>query len=221
MDTFTIIGDSNTGKTRLIQQLVPEFKKRGHSVAVIKHCPHGYNFDLEGKDSLEYTKAGADGVALISPDQLVVFQQKAEKASSIRVALEYFRDVDIILVEGFRKEKGLEKIEVLRKGKNEKVKGPLEDLIAVVSDGKVDVDKPVFHPDQISELANFLESRRGNRKSHVVLEVDGISIPANPFVQKMLQNVVLGMMTSLEGVPENPEHITLSVTKRGKKSGKT
>lgn len=220
MDTFAIIGDSNTGKTRLIRQLIPELKKRGHSVAVIKHCAQGYNFDIEGKDSWEYTEAGADGVALISPDQFAVLQQKAGKVNSVFVALEYFRDVDIIFVEGFRRERGLKKIEVLRKGGNEKVKGPLEDLIAVVSDGKVDVDKPVFHPDQISEMADFLESSLGYRKSHVVLDVDGTSIPVNPFVQKMLQNVVLGMVTSLEGVQENPEHITLSVMRREKKNGK-
>lgn len=220
MDTFAIIGDSDTGKTRLIQQLVPELKKRGHSVAVIKHCPHGYNFDLEGKDSWEYTKAGADGVALVAPDQLAVFQQKPGNVPSVSVALEYFKDVDIILVEGFRKEKGLDKIEVLRKGENGKVKGPLEDLIAVVSDEKVSIDKPVFHPDQISELADFLENKLGKRKSHVVLEIDGKSIPANPFVQKMLQNVVLGMVTSLEGVQENPEHITLSVMRGKRKNGK-
>jgi molybdopterin-guanine dinucleotide biosynthesis protein B len=220
MDTFAIIGDSNTGKTRLIRQLIPELKKRGHSVAVIKHCSHGYNFDLEGKDSWEYTEAGAGAVALISPDQFAVLQQRASKVNSVFVALEYFKDVDIIFIEGFRKERGLKKIEVLRKGKNEKVKGPLEDLIAVVSDGKVDVDKPVFHPDQISEMADFLESSLGYRKSHVVLDVDGRSIPVKPFVQKMLQNVVLGMVTSLEGVQENPEHITLSVMKRERKNGK-
>lgn len=189
-------------------------------MAVIKHCAQRYNFDIEGKDSWEYTEAGADGVALVSPDQFAVLQQKAGEVNSIFIALEYFRDVDIIFVEGFRKERGLKKIEVLRKGRNEKVKGRLEDLIAVVSDGKVDVDKPVFHPDQISEMADFLESNLGYRKSHVVLDVDGTSVPVNPFVQKMLQNVVLGMVSSLEGVQENPEHITLSVMRRERKNGK-
>jgi hypothetical protein len=53
-----------------------------------------------------------------------------------------------------------------------------------------------------------------------VLDVDGTSVPVNPFVQKMLQNVVLGMVTSLEGVQENPEHITLSVMRRERKNGK-
>jgi hypothetical protein len=69
-------------------------------------------------------------------------------------------------------------------------------------------------------MADFLESNLGYRKSHVVLDVDGTSIPVNPFVQKMLQNVVLGMVTSLEGIQENPEHITLSVMRRERKNGK-
>lgn len=190
-------------------------------MAVIKHCPHGFNFDAEGKDSWEYTEAGANGVALVSPDKFAVFQQNPGNVNSVCVALEYFRDVDIVFVEGFRKERGLDKIEVLRKGESEKVKGPLEDIIAVVSDVEVNVDRPVFHPDRVGELADFLENSLGTRKSHVVLEVNGTLIPANPFVQKMLQNVVLGMVTSLEGVPENAEHITLSVMRGKRKNGKT
>jgi len=220
MDIFAIIGDSNSGKTRLIRQLVPELKRRGYSVAVIKRCARGFKFDLEGKDSWEFLEAGADGVALISPDRLAVLQRKADKVNSFIVAAEYFRDVDIIFVEGGRKERGLKKIEVLRKEATEKVKSPLEELIAVVSDEKVALNKPVYHHDQIGEIADFLESSLKYRESHVVLNIDGTSIPVNPFVQKIFKNVVLGMVTSLDGVQKNPEHITLSVIIKERKNGK-
>jgi molybdopterin-guanine dinucleotide biosynthesis protein B len=47
MKTVAFVGNSGSGKTRLIARLVPELKKRGLAVALVKHCSHG--FDL-GQD---------------------------------------------------------------------------------------------------------------------------------------------------------------------------
>jgi molybdopterin-guanine dinucleotide biosynthesis protein B len=52
------------------------------------------------------------------------------------------------------------------------------------------------------------------------LEIDDVSVPLNPFVQKVITNSLLGMIHSLEGIPEDPECITLSLTKKGKKNEK-
>jgi molybdopterin-guanine dinucleotide biosynthesis protein B len=48
-------------QTSLIEQLVAELKRRGLSVAVIKHCSQGFSLDQEGKDSWRFKEAGADG----------------------------------------------------------------------------------------------------------------------------------------------------------------
>jgi molybdopterin-guanine dinucleotide biosynthesis protein B len=157
MKICAIVGYSKSGKTRLIRKLIQELKGRGHSVAVIKHCAGGFTCDLEGKDSWQFMEAESNGVALISPDQLAVLKRKVDKVDFYSVAEEYFRDVDIVLVEGGRRERGLKKIEVLRRGVAEKVECSLEELIAVVSDVKVAVNKPVCHPDQISEIADIME----------------------------------------------------------------
>jgi len=157
MKICAIVGYSKSGKTRLIRKLIQELKRRGHSVAVIKHCAGGFTFDLEGKDSWQFMETESNGVALISPGQLAVLKRKVEKVDFHRVAEEYFRDVDIVLVEGGRRERGLKKIEVLRRGVSEKVECSLEELIAVVSDVKVAVNKPVCHPDQIGEIADIME----------------------------------------------------------------
>ena len=46
-----IVGSgSNVGKTFLLEGLIKELKKRGHSVATIKHDVHG--FDIEKKEKI-------------------------------------------------------------------------------------------------------------------------------------------------------------------------
>ena len=52
------------------------------------------------------------------------------------------------------------------------------------------------------------------------LEIDNTSVPMNPFVQKIFEKTLLGMINSLEGIPEDPECITLSLIKEGKKDEK-
>jgi len=216
---YAFVGHSKSGKTGLIRQLLPELKKRGHAVAVIKHCGHGMDFDLESKDSWQFIDSGAEGVAMISSDQLAIVQRKRE-VDSTSVAAQYFRDVDIILVEGGRRESNLKKIEVLRRGGVEKVECRPEELIAVVSDRKVAVDKPVFHPDQIGKIADFLERGFEEKEDRVGLDIDGVSIPLNAFVQRIFENFVWGMATSLEGVKKNFRSLTLTVKRRDKKDEK-
>jgi hypothetical protein len=54
-----------------------------------------------------------------------------------------------------------------------------------------------------------------NKEPCVVLDIDGTSVPLNAFVQKIITNIVLGAVTSLEGIKENPQHITLTVNREG------
>lgn len=216
MNIFAIVGHSDSGKTQLIRRLIPELKKRGLSVAVIKHCPEGFDFDKKGKDSWYFMEASSDGVALVSPDQSAVFQKRVKEKKFSTIALQYFKDVDIVLVEGGKREKSLQKIEVMRKGITEEVLCPQDELIAVVSDVKVTLDKPVFRPDQIGEIADFLEEGLERKKSHVNLDIDGASVPLNDFVQKIFGKIVSGMIHSLDGIQENPERITLTVIRKEK-----
>jgi len=57
-----------------------------------------------------------------------------------------------------------------------------------------------------------------NKEPSVVLDIDGTSVSLNAFVQKILTNIVLGVVTSLEGIKENPQHITLTVIRKGKEN---
>jgi molybdopterin-guanine dinucleotide biosynthesis protein B len=52
------------------------------------------------------------------------------------------------------------------------------------------------------------------------LEIDGAAVPINPFVQKIFGNTLLGLIRSLEGIPDNPDHIKLSIQMKGKNDEK-
>jgi molybdopterin-guanine dinucleotide biosynthesis protein B len=215
MKIFAFVGNSNTGKTHLISQLVPELKQRGYSVAVIKHCANGFQFDTDGKDSWNFAEAGADAVALTSPERLAILSRIQDQPSPESIAVKHFERPDIVLVEGFKGDKTIRKIEVLKKGISEKIESLPEELFAVVSDFDVDTDKPVFQTDQINQIADKIQSSVTKRKSSITLHIDGDSIPMNDFVQKIFTNAILGMIRSLEGITENPKRITVSLFKEG------
>ena len=220
MNIFAIVGHSESGKTRLISQLIPELKSRRYTVAVIKHCPHGFELDTEGKDSWKFIEAGSDAVSMLSTDRAAILKEFKSKLNPKSIVEQYFSAIDVILVEGYKKNKTIKKIEVLQKGISEKLECSPEELVAVVSDFKVNIDKPVFHPDQTGEIVEYLEGFMERRPSSVSLYIDGDSVPMNVFVQEIFKNTILGMVNSLKGIQENPELITLSLTRKDKNDGK-
>jgi molybdopterin-guanine dinucleotide biosynthesis protein B len=161
MKAFSFIGNSGSGKTRLIVRLIPELRKRGWKVAVIKHCPHGFSLDWEGKDSSLFFKAGASGVALVSSRETALVQRNGNVADFRGLAARYFQGVDILLIEGGRAKKGIDKIEVLGTRQHLRPIKKVDERIAVVSDQGGPFGRPVFGHSQIGEIARFLETQPG------------------------------------------------------------
>ena len=220
MKIFAFVGDTGSGKTRLIRKLIGELKSRGYAVSVIKHCPHGFDLEGKGKDTAQFMEAGSDSVIMYSPDGMAVFQQKKTGLDVKKISREYLQCSDFILVEGGKSDKELKKIEVLRKGFSEKISCSPEELIAVVSDFDAGRDIPVFHPEDVEKIADFLENYPHQKEPELWLDIDDVSIPMNPFVQKIFSNTLMGMIRSLEGIAEDPECITLSLSRKRKKDEK-
>jgi molybdopterin-guanine dinucleotide biosynthesis protein B len=220
MKTFAFVGISNSGKTHLMRKLINELKSRGYTVSVIKHCAQGFNLEEQGKDTAQFVEAGSDSVCMYSPDGMAVFQRKETELDVKKISREYLKCSDFILVEGASSDKTLKKIEVLRKGFSEKISCSPEELIAVVSDFDAGKDIPVFHPEDIEKIADFMENYPYEKGLPLWLDIDDVSIPINPFVQKIFTQVLMGMIGSLEGIPEDSECITLSLSRKGKKDEK-
>ena len=118
----SVIGHKNAGKTTLVAALAHEFKRQKRRVATIKHASHPLEVDREGTDSWRHFHEGrADGVLVASPDLRVAFERRTDEAGPEELARQYFSDMDVVIVEGFRRAP-LPKIEVFRK---EVAKAPL------------------------------------------------------------------------------------------------
>jgi molybdopterin-guanine dinucleotide biosynthesis protein MobB len=94
-------GASNTGKTTLIEKALPELKRQGLAVGVLKHTHHSIDIDSENKDTARFYRAGADFVC--ANDNQQGFARYPQKQADIFNALERFpRSLDLILVEGYK-----------------------------------------------------------------------------------------------------------------------
>ena len=90
---------SGVGKTTVMESVIRLLTARGVRVGVVKHDRHGFDIDHPGKDSYRHTQAGAAAVVITSPEKTAVVEQRGE---SLEACLQSIKDVDIILVEGFK-----------------------------------------------------------------------------------------------------------------------
>ena len=155
----SIVGKSGAGKTTLIEKMIPELKRRGYRVATIKHDVHGFDIDHEGKDSWRHKKAGAHTTIISSPWKVALIEdvEKDHKIAELRDR--YIKDVDIILVEGY-KGNPHPKIEVNRAETKQGLLCTKEDnLIAIVSDQPVDIGVPCLGINDVTGLVDIVEER--------------------------------------------------------------
>jgi molybdopterin-guanine dinucleotide biosynthesis protein B len=154
----SVVGYSGSGKTTLLVKLLRELKQRGYRLAAVKHHHHhGLQFDRPGKDTWRFAQAGADQVIMAGPDK-VVYTQTFEEEPTLEQVLSVIREVDVILVEGF-KQADVPKIEVSRGQPECELISPSRGLVAIVADRRFDADVPQFDLEDVVGLADFIEAR--------------------------------------------------------------
>jgi molybdopterin-guanine dinucleotide biosynthesis protein B len=156
---ISIVGNSDSGKTTLLEKLIAELAARGYCVGTVKHDIHGFDIDHQGKDSWRHKHAGAHTVVISSPAKVAVVKDAETEETLDSLASKYFQDVDLILTEGYKKE-DKPKIEVFRSRVHA---APLfegdEHLAALVSDVSLDLGVPCFDLEDAAGLADFMEER--------------------------------------------------------------
>src|SRR5947209_4865832 len=130
------VGRSNSGKTTLIERVIPVLVREGYRIATIKHAGHGFDLDTEGKDSWRLKRAGAKTVLVTSKGSLAMFAEgwKSEGYPKVVVVRDHVGEVEVLP----------------------------EGLLALVSNKPLDQvpgGVPVFHPDDISGLASLIGKR--------------------------------------------------------------
>lgn len=152
---ISFVGRSNSGKTTLIERVIPELVQAGYRVATVKHAGHGFDLDTEGKDSWRHKRAGASSVIVMSRGSLAMFADVPEemKVEEIR---DRFLDAsyDLIIAEGWKSE-GYLKIVVIREQVGEVPVSP-DGLLAVVSDKPIDLPVPVLDLNDVTGVAALI-----------------------------------------------------------------
>lgn len=153
----SIVGKSDTGKTTLLEKLIPELKRRGYRVAVIKHDAHSFEIDQPGKDTWRHRQAGADVVVISSKDKMALIRRVDQEMPLLAIAA-MLTDVDLILTEGYKRGPA-PKVEISRRALSSELLCNADELLAIVSDQTFDLPVPQFGLDDVVGLADLLEER--------------------------------------------------------------
>ena len=209
---ISVVGKSDSGKTTLIEKLVPELTRRGYRVATVKHDMHGFEVDREGKDSWRHKQAGATTVVIASPQKIALIRDVERDLTLDEIRGRWIRDVDLILSEGYKRDVQ-PKIEVFRKEKHKKLLCTKKDnLVAIVSNRRFTVGVPCFHLEDMRGLSSFIEKKflKLKKEKEILLKVDGRPIPMTPFVRDFLSKTIKGMLSALKDC-ETPECIEIRI----------
>lgn len=195
-----IVGYSQSGKTTLIEKLIPELLSRGYKVATVKHTHHHVVPDDAEKDSWRHLQAGGAAVVLSSPRAVVITKPVAGETGLEEIGRLLGEEYDLVIAEGFKSDVKVAKIEVHRQGG-----GPLlidvGNLLAIVTDEPVDRKVRQVALDDVTGLADVIEEDIIKpQRARSVLYADGVRIPMKGFIEEMVANIMEGIVASLKGI---------------------
>jgi len=194
----SIIGNSKSGKTTLIEKLVRELKSRGYKIATIKHA-QDITFDDTNRDSWRHIQAGSEATAVVSPDKMVLTKLVDSDITLDEIVSLFGEEYDIIITEGF-KQGNAPKIEVHRR----ETGPPLTDikkLIAIATDEPLETTTRQFDLNDIKGIADLLEEGFIlPQRERLSLYVNNTTITLGTFPREFITNVLMAMASSLKGV---------------------
>lgn len=160
-----VAGYSGSGKTTLLTRLIPRLVERGLKIGVLKHAHHRFDIDYPGKDSYELRRAGAACVMVASSHRdAFIREHRVEIEPTLTALLAEFegRELDLVLVEGFRHEH-FPKIEVHRVAADATSARELlcatdDSILALVTDRDIAPPRalPRFDVDDLEAIEGFV-----------------------------------------------------------------
>ena len=152
---FGFAGFSGSGKTTLIEKIISEMTK--FNVGYIKHDAHRFSMDHEGKDTFRQYAAGAQVVFINDPDHFAI----QVKGQSFTLEKEFFKDCDIVIVEGHKYSDHPKFLFLDDEGLAEKEyqDGTITNILGTISNSaplKAIEGIPSFHRDDVESILTFL-----------------------------------------------------------------
>jgi molybdopterin-guanine dinucleotide biosynthesis protein B len=155
----SVVGYSNSGKTRCLVELISLLTRRGYRIASAKHCHDGFDLDIKGKDSWKHKQAGAAGTLMSGRGQIALISDLSAPLTLGQIYQRFFSDADLLLAEGYSWEPFLKILVVsCDRLEQEKIR-PDDPLLALVGEKRLDSPLPQFSFDELDELASLLEQR--------------------------------------------------------------
>jgi molybdopterin-guanine dinucleotide biosynthesis protein MobB len=153
-----VVGKSDSGKTTLIERLIPELKRFGLRVGAVEHHMHGLDVDVPGTDSWRHGRAGADAYVVSSSEKLAYLGKVEDELTLQEIARRFFAGFDIVVAEGYR-DSSPHKVEIFRRaaGHDAPLCAPGE-AIALVTDTDLQHERR-FALGEEAHLARFLAER--------------------------------------------------------------
>lgn len=149
---------SGTGKTTLLEALLPKLTAAGLRIGLLKHAHHDFDVDKPGKDSYRLRKAGASQMLIASRNRHALMTETPDAEAEFYYLLTRFdaEKLDVILVEGC-KNIAFPKIELHRAEVGKPWLYPHdENIMAIAADETVATALPQMHINDLDAIADFV-----------------------------------------------------------------
>ena len=151
-----VVGWKNSGKTFLAQKLISYFNEKELIVSSIKHAHHDFDIDKPNTDSYLHRQAGSQQIIISSSKRWAkITELKKSKEKTLYELIAELNTPDIVIVEGFKKELH-KKIEIINQSNENYLFNEIENVIAVVSNSKLNTNLPQFKKNEIDLIVNFI-----------------------------------------------------------------
>ncbi|WP_217542070.1 bifunctional molybdopterin-guanine dinucleotide biosynthesis adaptor protein MobB/molybdopterin molybdotransferase MoeA [Vibrio cholerae] len=149
---------SGTGKTTLLEALLPKLTAAGLRIGLLKHAHHDFDVDKPGKDSYRLRKAGASQMLIASRNRHALMTETPDAEAEFDYLLTRLdaEKLDVILVEGC-KNIAFPKIELHRAEVGKPWLYPHdENIMAIAADETVETALPQMHINDLDAIADFV-----------------------------------------------------------------
>ena len=232
---IAVVGSRKSGKTTTVETLVRELTKKGYRVATAKHIHEPkFTINAEGKDTWRHAQAGAHIIVGVATKELATIKKVDTTKYTLSSVTQNCEDnTDIIILEGFRslvaQDLTVPKV-VTVKNKDEIMEathvfkpilaftGPISKTdMAMLKIPHVDVKK---EPEKLTEIlykrVGPLIRKRRDSKETLTINIDGKTLPLNPYVQKVTRNVLFAIVSTLKGATiKGNEHVLIKINTAG------
>lgn len=208
MKIFSIVGISKSGKTTTIEKIITELRRRGYTVGSVKEIHfHDFKMDVSGTNTDRHRAAGADPVTARGDRETdVMFGEKLKLADILK-----FYDCDYVVLEGVQDTVAPK---IVTAHDIQGIEDRLDEAAFAISgriSEKISEYKglPAINGlSDIVKLVDLIEAKVPEYSSSagsITLRAGGHEIPMVPFVQKILRNAVLGIVSELDGCSDSED----------------